>query len=190
MTAPSQNEGLKLARLLMVLSSLSPLFLLWAVRGVGCIRDAWLWPVCGALIIVPNSVLWLRVRISRLRNDTKMLTVGEADDHREHLLVYLFAMLIPLYDANLGSTRDTLATVAAFVFIVFLFWHLNLHYMNLLFALLGYRVFTIHPRHAEGGATEHLPFVLLTTRPHLKGGEQIKAFRISNTVFFEPKTRL
>jgi hypothetical protein len=34
---------------------------------------------------------------------------------------------------------------------VFLFWHLNLHYMNLLFAALGFRVFTVYPP-ADGPA--------------------------------------
>jgi hypothetical protein len=181
----TQPEGLKVARLLMVLSSLSPLFVLWAVRGVKNVPDVWLWTICGSLILVPNLALWLRLRITRRRNDTKTLTVGESDDHREHLLVYLFAMLIPLYDANLGSTRDTLATVLAFAFIVFLFWHLNLHYMNILFALFGYRVFTVYPD--AGKSAGQQSFVLLTSRGHLASGQEVRAYRISNTVFFEPK---
>ena len=31
--SPSSHEGLKAARLMMVLSSLSPLFILWMIRG-------------------------------------------------------------------------------------------------------------------------------------------------------------
>jgi len=40
-TAPAkiQSEGLKTARLLMVLSSVSPLFILWAIRGNSLIPD-------------------------------------------------------------------------------------------------------------------------------------------------------
>src|SRR5262249_19067558 len=97
----------------------------------------------------------------------------------------LFAMLIPLYDANVGSLRDAAATIIAFVFIVFLFWHLNLHYMNVLFALFGYRVFTIRPLASAIGGRE--PFVLLTTRSSLPAGVQVDAYRISDTVYFEPK---
>ena len=185
MSNHTQAEGLKVARLLMVLSSLSPLFFLWAVRGVKDVPDGWLWTGCSSLILVPTLVLWLRLIITRRRKDLKTLTVGEADDHREHLLVYLFAMLIPLYDANLGSTRDTLATGLAFAFIVFLFWHLNLHYMNILFALFGYRVFTVYPGAGKCGGQQS--FVLLTCRGHLESGQEVRAYRISNTVFFEPK---
>jgi hypothetical protein len=188
MSNQTHPEGLKVARLLMVLSSLSPLFVLWAVRGVNNVPDRWLWITCGGLILVPNLVLWMRLRITRRRNDAKTLTVGESDDHREHLLVYLFAMLIPLYDANLGSARDTLATGLAFAFIVFLFWHLNLHYMNILFALFGYHVFTVYPNAGQGGAQQS--FVLLTCRGHLDSGQEVRAYRISNTVFFEPKRGL
>ncbi len=187
MSTTVQNEGLKLARLFMVLSSLSPIFLLWAVRGVRNVPDKWLWIVCSAFIAVPNFMLWLRMKMAATRNDAKTLTVGKAEDHREHLLVYLFAMLIPLYDANIGSARDTIATALAFAFVVFLFWHLNLHYMNLVFAICGYRVFTVHPQGCEVAIAGQHPFVLLTRRSQIQEGQQIRAYRISNTVFFEPK---
>jgi hypothetical protein len=117
----------------------------------------------------------------------RTLTIGRAEDHREYLLVYLFAMLIPLYDVNLGSARDVAAAVLALAFIVFLFWHLNLHYMNILFALRGYRVFTITGSAAS--ATSE-PLVLLTKRIGLQQGEKVLAYRISNTVFFEPASGL
>jgi hypothetical protein len=184
----SPSEGLKLARFMMVLSSLSPLFFLWAVRGITCIEDRWLWLICSALIIIPNAMLLWRIRIAKLRNDVRTLTVGHAEDHREYLLVYLFAMLIPLYDVNLGSTRDAAAAAVALLFIVFLFWHLNLHYMNVLFAVRGYRVFTITPGEQDFASGE--PFVLLTKRIALHQGQKIRAYRLSNTVFFEPKERL
>jgi hypothetical protein len=184
---PPYTEGLKTARLMMVLSSLSPLFFLWAVRGVSCIEDRWLWLICFLLIAVPNTLLLWRIRITRLRNDVRTLTIGRAEDHREYLLVYLFAMLIPLYDLNLGSIRDVSAAVLALAFIVFLFWHLNLHYMNILFALRGYRVFTITGSAAS--ATSE-PLVLLTKRIGLQQGEKVLAYRISNTVFFEPASGL
>jgi hypothetical protein len=52
---------------------------------------------------------------------------------RDHISVYLFAMLLPFYSEAIDTWRDLGATFAARAFIVFLFWHLNLHYMNLLF---------------------------------------------------------
>ena len=39
--ATTHHEGLKAARVLMVLSSISPLFILWAIRGNNLIPDRW-----------------------------------------------------------------------------------------------------------------------------------------------------
>jgi hypothetical protein len=188
MRSERNTEGLKAVRLMMVLSSLSPLFFLWAIRGLSCVEDRWLWFACAILIVGPNLVLLWRIRIAKLRNDTRTLTVGKAEDHRGDLLVYLFAMLIPLYDVNLSSPRDAAAAVVALLFIVFLFWHLHLHYMNVLFALRSYRVFTITPITGELATGE--PFVLVTKRIALQAEQKVRAYRLSNTVFFEPEAGL
>src|SRR3990170_3343067 len=97
------------------------------------------------MVVVPNSFLWLRILTARKQADKRELMVGTADDHRDHILVYLFAMLLPFYSEDLANWRFLVASFAALAFIVFLFWHLNLHYMNLVFASLGYRVFTVYP---------------------------------------------
>jgi len=145
-TAPAvPREGLGAARLLMVLSSISPLFILWAIRGNSLIPDGYFIAFCGLMVVVPNAFLWLRIKTAKKQKDKRELVVGGADDHRGHILSYLFAMLLPFYSAGLGSWRHLSASLAVLAFIVFLFWHLNLHYMNLLFAARGYRIFTVHP---------------------------------------------
>ncbi len=55
------SEGLPFVRLAMIISSLAPLFLLWAVRGIEPVPDRWLVPTCIALIVIPNAVLAARV---------------------------------------------------------------------------------------------------------------------------------
>jgi len=181
----THSEGLKVARLLMVLSSISPLFILWAIRGNSLIPDGWFIGFCAVMVIVPNAFLWLRIRTAMKQADKREIIVGTADDHRDHILVYLFAMLLPFYSEDLGTWRDLGATVAALAFIVFLFWHLNLHYMNLLFAALGFRVFTVYPP-ADGnpltGKTRH---ALITRRVSLASGDRIVAYRLSDTVYLE-----
>jgi hypothetical protein len=98
-------------------------------------------------------------------------------------------MLLPLYDLNFGETRDALAALIAAAFIIFLFYHLHMYYMNVVFAVLGYRVFTIHPSSPEGEncLSRADKFVLLTSRPHLRPDQEITALRISNAVYFEPR---
>lgn len=185
--APSNthSEGLKAARLLMVLSSISPLFILWAIRGNSLVPDRWFIGFCVLMAIVPNAFLWLRIRVARKQNDKREIAVGAADDHRDHILVYLFAMLLPFYSEDLGTWRDLGATLAALAFIVFLFWHLNLHYMNLIFAALGFRVFTVYPPVDGNPLTGKTRQALITRRVSLVPGDRFIAYRLSDTVYLE-----
>ena len=183
--AGNHSEGLKLARLLMVLSSISPLFILWAIRGNSLIPDAWFIGICALMVLVPNSFLWLRITVARKQADKRQITVGRADDHRDHILVYLFAMLLPFYSQDLGTWRDLGATVAALTFIVFLFWHLNLHYMNLLFAALGFRVFTVYPPADNNPLTGKTRHAVITRQVSLAPGDTLVVYRLSDTVYME-----
>ncbi len=183
--ARNRREGLQAARLLMVLSSMAPLFILWAIRGNSLISDPYFIAFCGLMAVVPNAFLWLRVRTAKKQADRRELTVGSADDHRDHILVYLFAMLLPLYSADLGTWRNLGASLAALGFIAFLFWHLNLHYMNLVFAVLGYRIFTLYPPDDGNPLTGKMGLALITRRVSLSAGERLVAYRLSDTVYLE-----
>jgi hypothetical protein len=181
----TNREGLKVARFLMVLCSFSPLFLLWAVRGTRLIPDRYFAGACIALVILPNLFLWLRIRTAKKLNERRELVVGSADDHRDHLVVYLFVMLLPLYPIDLNSGRELTAAVAAVLFVVFIFWHLNLHYMNVLLAFVGYRVFSVTSPRDDNPLSGRTGFVLITKRPVLLPGERLTAYRVSDTVYLE-----
>jgi hypothetical protein len=185
MTVHRDNEGLRSARLLMVLSSISPLFVLLAIRGNSLVPDRYFVGFCVLMIIVPNASLWMRVRTARRDDDKRVLSVGTADDHRDHLLVYLFSMLLPFYSEDLGTWRALCATTVALGFIVFLFWHLNLHYMNLFFALRGFRVFTVYPPADDNPLSGKTRRALITRRVTLTPRDQIVAYRLSDTVYLE-----
>ena len=137
------QEGLGGVRFILVWSSLSPVFLLWAIRGADKIPDKIWVPACIVLFLLPTLLLWGFFELAKRRQNDKAITVRSARDQREHLLIYLFAMLIPLFDASLGGYRDVIAVFFALLFVLFLFWHMRLHYMNLFFAVCGYRIFTV-----------------------------------------------
>jgi hypothetical protein len=183
----NSSEGLKLARLLMVLSSLSPLFLLWAIRGSKLVPDAYFLSFCMVMVALPNLFLWLRIRTAKKQEIKKEISVGSAEDHRDHLLVYLFATLLPFYSIDTGSVRDFAAMILAVAFVVFLFWHLSLHYMNILYAICGYRVFTILGGADSNRFSGRAGLVLISPRNSVLCGERIVAFRLSDTVYFEAK---
>lgn len=179
------REGLKTARLLMVLSSISPLFVLWAIHGSILVPDRWFIAFCTLMVLIPNGFLWLRVRAAKKVEPVHERLVGRVDDHRNHVLIYLFAMLLPFYATELGTWREFAAALTAIAFIVFLFWHLNLHYLNIVFAVLGYRVFMIYPKHDENTLSGTSGWVLITRRDHLPEDIKITAHRISDTVYLE-----
>jgi hypothetical protein len=57
--------------------------------------------------------------------------------------------------------------------------------MNVLFALLGYRVFTIYPPMDRNPLTGQSSQVLITRRTAISPGERLIAYRISDTVYIE-----
>jgi hypothetical protein len=181
----SHREGLRPARFLMVLASMSPLFILWAIQGVPIVPDRYFVGACIASAFLPNAFLLMRIRTAQRLQERRELTVGKAEDHRDHLLVYLFAMLLPLYVVNVSGWRPLSAVIAALAFVMFLFWHLNLHYMNILFAARGYRVFTIHPPSDANPLSGKSSVALITKRLSLSSGDHIVAYRLSDTVYFE-----
>jgi hypothetical protein len=187
MPKPTKSEGFKFLRLFMVLSGLSPLFVLWAIKGSKIVPDSYLWSICAAMVIVPNFIIWLRIQKAKNQNDLRDIVVGKAEDHRDHLLVYLFAMLLPFYPIDTITWRDLAALLAAVTFIVFLFWHLNLHYMNIWYAIRGYRVYVITPVEDRNKFSGRVSLVLITPRTDILTGESIKAYRLSDTLCFEAR---
>ena len=179
------REGLAIARLLMVFSSLSPLFVLWAIRGNALIQDVIFIMGCSALAVFPTAFLIIRVRTARNEDDAHNVSVGSAEDHRGHVLVYLFATLLPLYGEEMANWRDVAAMLAALIFIVFLFWRLNLHYINIYFAIFNYQVFSVTPPADSNRYTSRSTVILITRRRHLDAGDSCVAYRLSDTVYLE-----
>jgi hypothetical protein len=177
------RPGLKFTRLMMVIGSFWPLFLLWAVRGSKVLDDCILFSICAALIIFPNLFLLWRIHKSIKQQDTRVITVENPEDHRDHILIYLFAILLPIYSLNLDSFRDSVVVIVALVLILFIFWIMDLHYMNLFFSIWGYSIFTINPEQKDDQIRKS--FVLITKKSVLNSGKNITAHRISDTVFIE-----
>lgn len=185
MTIRNPKEGLKAARLLMVLSSISPLFIIWAIRGSSLVPDMCFLFFCSLMVFVPYTFLWLRIRTAKKLEEKRELNVGTAEDHRDHILIYLFAILLSFYAVDLDTLRDLAAALVAIGFIVFLFWHLNLHYMNVFFAARGYRVFTIYAPTDNNTLTNKDGIVLITQRITIQPGLQLSVYHLSDTVYLE-----
>lgn len=179
------RPGLGFARLMMVIGSFWPLFLLWAIRGSKLVEDQILILICAALIILPILFLYYRIWKAKRNEDVRQITIENPEDHRDHILIYLFAILLPVYSLNLDTFRDSLVVIVALTLIVFIFWIMNLHYMNLFFAIFNFNLYTINPRQSPGLPRKSDSYVLITKKTLVNNGDNITAYRISDTVFIE-----
>ncbi len=146
-------------------------------------------PVCLGLFLLPTILLIWFFHRARKSENVKTIDVHSARDQREHLLTYLFAMLIPLFDANLGGIRDTVAVAFALMFVMFLFWHMRLHYMNLIFAIRGYRIYTVEAKlgttNADRGQERLTTFVVISRRHDLPEGAPLTGYRLGGNVLVD-----
>lgn len=181
-----QKEGLPFVKFMMLLSSLSPLFILMAIRGVQITNEKGLlvspketWLIAAAFVIIPFLVLKLRIGAAKKARDTYVVNVTSASQNKEYLFAYLFTVLLPLYSVSINSKNELWAIGCAIFFVLFVLWNMNMHFINIFFAFSGYRVFTLPDNNGS---------ILLTTRQVIPSGlKDLRVHRISNSVFIELK---
>lgn len=92
------TEGLPVVKFMMLLSSLAPLFILVGIRGMDdIISYKLLWVIIGFLLIIPFSILLLRVYLSKKNDDKYTINIKDNKLNKEYLFTYLFTVLLPLY---------------------------------------------------------------------------------------------
>jgi len=185
----AKNAELGVFRLLLVMSSLSPVFLLWAVRGGTSLSDLRWLAICAVLLFAPNLIVWFVINRAIKRKNEQTIVVKSYADRREHLITYLFALLIPIYDANIGHGRELAAAFLALAFIAFLFWYMRLHYINVVFAIFGYRLYEVEVQNvatATGGVTlSYERCAVISKRATLPIGAPLVLVRLGGTVFLD-----
>lgn len=174
------NEGLPLVKFMMLISSMAPLFLLIGIRGMDAVVDNnHLQITVSLLLILPFIIIKLRIYFARKSNDVFVLDVSDSKNNKEYLFTYLFTVLLPLYSVSINDNREFGAMLFAICLVLFVLWNMNLHFVNILFAIQGYRVYTIESYESA---------ILLTTRSSIpKNLHEIKVHRLSSSVFIELK---
>lgn len=153
-----------------------------AIKGVGIIPWEVYFPTFLGLAIIPNIFLIIRIIIAKRTNDRKRIQVISYTDNREHLVTYIFALLLPLFQTNVATESDLYAALCALIFIVYIFMHMDLYYMNFFFALFGYRVLSIKPDAASRFSVSH---VLITKRRAMPNSLDITPLRLTDFLLFE-----
>ena len=180
----SYRQGLGFWRLCAVVAGFAPLFVLLAVRGNSVIPGAWYVSICLVLAVLPMVFLVLRFFVAYRYTAPRQIQVGTVENSNSHTLGYLFATLLPFYRQELATAWDLAAIVIALAFIIFLFWHLNLHYLNIFLAVFRYRAYTVYPPDDGNPFTSRVPVVVLTRRHYLAPGNVIQGYRLSDTLYW------
>lgn len=195
-------QNLRFVRFLLTLSSLSPLFVLLPLKyqeacnvfPAGPIHElcGWSWLgvvlwlcVFAFLVLLPLLLLRGRIAAARRTHDQDRLIIETAADKREHLVAYLFAVFLPLYQTGADAGPALIALGLSIFFVIWLFNYLNAYHVNPYFALQGYRMFQITtPAHAQQGFRSD-PAILITKRYHIPARTEIVALMLADGVYLE-----
>jgi hypothetical protein len=179
------KEDLTFFRGMLILASMSPVFLVWAILGMEKIPDQYFIPTCLLLVLVPHFFLLARIRIALKNKTEKELTIETAKDSKENLLTYFFPLILPLMAVSFSSWRGFAATIFLFLLMAFASWHLRVFYINIFFAIFGYRIFKItQPTNGLSSNTDDR--ILITKHAQLIKGEKIVAVNLGGNVYYAP----
>lgn len=172
-----------LTRLILVLACMAPLFILMAIRGVGILPWEIYFPGFIGLALIPNFILVVRIFVAVKNDDRKRIRVTNSTDNREQLITYIFAMLLPLFQSSVSTEQDLYAALCALLFVVYIFGHMELYYMNFFFALAGYRILSVRPDSASGNFS--VSHVLITKKNSIPNNLDINPIRITDFLLFD-----
>jgi hypothetical protein len=171
-------------KLMLVLACMAPLFILMAIKGFGSYPWEVYFPTLIALALFPNLYLIFRIRFAIKQNDRKLISINDetVTDNSDQLITYIFAMLLPLFQSAVASEQDLYSTLCAWLFVVYIFGHMELYYMNIFFALAGYRILSIKPISTSSKfSTSHV----IITKKCIIANQEIKPFRITDFLLFD-----
>lgn len=163
-------------RVLLLLSSYSPLLLILAIQNKD--RPSVL---VGLSVTATASVGWLFMFLRRLRSLNRMrITVRTAVRRDQDVIGYLFAYLFPFLGIDLGKPSDVLALGILFLVVAVLYVRLNAIYINPLLAIAGYYLNEITE---DNGKTS----MLLTRRSYVAPNSVLKVSTAGTLVAMEVK---
>lgn len=171
-------------RLILVWSSLSPLFILLAIRGNPLLQDLWLVTGCVAMFTLPNVYLGLMIWYHKRTGTKRSLYVVESDSRDKDIVSYLFAVLLPFYVVDLSTWRDAISSGAAFLLVFIMFVGLRLHYMNVLAVLWRRRIYAITVK-AHMGSDVTTEFMLVTKNLQPKPNSRINGIVVGDSILLE-----
>ena len=167
-------------KFVLVLACMAPLFLLMAIRGVAIVPWEYYFPIFLFLTIAPNLYLFVRILYAYKKNDRKPIKIFESTENREHLISYVFAILLPLFQSSVATEQEAYASLCALLLMIFVFGHMELYYMNFALAFAGYKIISL-----KNSGENHVSHVLITKRRNFPEGFEFQPIRVTDFLLFD-----
>jgi hypothetical protein len=183
------KNDLTFFRGMMILASLSPVFLVWAIVGMDKISDWYFISSCVLAVAIPHLIIFRMISVALKTRTEKQITIETAKDAKEHLLTYFMPLVLPVMAVTFSTWRGFAATLFLFSIMAFASWHLRVFYINVFFALFGYRIFKItQPENPLSHSIDER--ILISKRTQLDKGTVLSAVNLGGNVYYEPSRKL
>lgn len=176
-----RENGLKFFRFLLLISSISPVFVLLALKGASFVADDY--------NVAYNSIMWgifivsflpLLIRYQIAKNEKVKLAINKnVTPCIEEYSTYILSIALPLCQNDLISEKNFLFFIAMIVFVLIVFYVFNLYYLNIFFYLLGYKLYKVVP------SRSHSYVVISKKEIQEIQSKDIVAIRLTNSLFWE-----
>ncbi|MES2154431.1 MAG: hypothetical protein V4510_04775 [bacterium] len=188
-----RQRTLGLFRAMLVVSSFSPVLLVWALRGMPAAPSIRLgsWHLDGAwaaasgvslAIMFPLTIVvvrWLRAAKER---SYSTFTFERVEDDRAQVFDYLVAVLLSMFFVDVATERGLLAGLTGLLLVIWIFMFLGLHHVNLPLSFRGYRIYMGWP--SNSGART-VPVVVLCRLGPPPTGQPLRLLRLDDHLFVE-----
>ena len=168
-------------KLILFLSSYSPLFLIIAILNIklneiekakDVVPDDKLWLVITmlALFILPNIILFYLIRRVRsfqpIREKTNTFTNKNSD-----VMNYIVTYLIPFLSFNFDKLNQTIAFTLLIFVLAIVYIHSNIFYINPILIMFGFKIYNLNDKY------------IVITKLTIKRDKKLKLYRIHDNVF-------
>jgi len=176
-----KEDGLKSLRFLMLISSLAPVFILLAIKGSNFTNENWNKCFFYTLIVIvflSFAPLILRYFLAKDEIVNKRVT-GDIIPCSQEYSGYILSIALPLCQNSVANLRELSFLVSLLVFIFMIFYMFNLYYLNILFYMLGYRLYKVIPSKSHS-------YVIITKKAKNELiSQNIRTMRLTNSLFLE-----
>lgn len=176
-----EERGLKFLRFSLLISSISPVFILLAIKGISLPNDMWnnVFRISLFLIAILSFVpLAIRYNEARKESPIDKNVSSNIKPCTEEYSTYIISIALPLCQNDISNTNDLIYCIAMLSIVIFIFYIFNLYYLNIFFYMFNYRLYKI--------INENETFVLISNKKIKKlENTSVKTIKLTNSTFLD-----